>query len=154
MSGRGLANAFVAGALFGAGLLVSGLSSPLKVLGFLDLFGNWDPSLMFVMIGAIGVHFWAYRLLARRPSPYFAPSFSGPARRDLDARLISGAALFGVGWGLSGICPGPGLVALPSGLSGIVVFVVTMVVGMFVAKLFESRSPSAAQGAATAPADA
>jgi uncharacterized membrane protein YedE/YeeE len=151
---RALANAFVAGALFGVGLVVSGMSLPSKVLGFLDFFGNWDPSLMFVMLGAVGVHFWAYRLLAHRPSPYFASSFSVPARRDLDAKLISGAVLFGIGWGLSGLCPGPSLVALPSGLPGVVVFVAMMVVGMLVAKLFEkksgsARSASAASGAAT-----
>jgi uncharacterized membrane protein YedE/YeeE len=143
MTGRALVNAFVAGVLFGAGLVVSGMSLPSKVLGFLDLFGNWDPSLMFVMIGAIGVHFWAYRLLARRSSPYFGSSFSVPTRRDLDGKLVAGAVLFGIGWGLSGLCPGPSLVALPSGFAGIVVFVVTMVLGMLVAKLFENTPANA-----------
>ncbi len=139
MNARALANAFFAGLLFGVGLVVSGMSLPSKVLGFLDLFGNWDPSLMFVMLGATGVHFFAYRLLARRTSPYFASSFSVPTRRDLDAKLVAGAALFGIGWGLSGLCPGPSLVALPSGLTGVVVFVATMVVGMLFAKLFEEK---------------
>jgi uncharacterized membrane protein YedE/YeeE len=149
---RALANAFVAGALFGVGLVISGMSLPSKVLGFLDVSGNWDASLLFVMVGAVGVHFWAYRLLARRRSPYFASSFSLPTRRDLDAKLLAGAAIFGIGWGLSGLCPGPSLVALPSGFTGIVVFVAMMVVGMLVAKLFEKKpAPAAPARAATGP---
>jgi uncharacterized membrane protein YedE/YeeE len=132
-------SAFVAGALFGTGLVVSGMSSPSKVLGFLDFFGNWDPSLMFVMVGAIGVHFWAYRLRAGRSSPYFGSTFAVPSRHDLDVKLLVGAALFGIGWGLSGFCPGPSLVALPSGIAAVAIFVVTMVVGMLGAKLVESR---------------
>ena len=149
MNARALVNAFVAGAVFGTGLVVSGMSLPSKVLGFLDFFGNWDPSLMFVMLGAIGVHFWAYRLLARRSAPYFGASFTLPTRRDLDGKLLAGAALFGIGWGLSGLCPGPSLVALPSGIVGVAVFVATMVLGMLAAKLFE-RTPVSAPPEGTA----
>lgn len=149
MNARALVNAFVAGAVFGTGLVVSGMSLPSKVLAFLDFFGNWDPSLMFVMLGAIGVHFWAYRLLSGRKVPYFGSTFTLPTRRDLDGKLLAGAALFGIGWGLSGLCPGPSLVALPSGIAGIAVFVVTMVIGMLAAKLFE-RTPASSRPEVTA----
>ena len=119
----------VAGALFGAGLLLAGMTRPDKVIGFLDLFGRWDPSLMFVMAGAIAVHLVAYRLVVKRPRPLFDAGFHLPTRRDLDARLLAGAAIFGVGWGLGGFCPGPGLVSAAAGGDALV-FVVTMTAGM------------------------
>lgn len=129
--------AFGSAALFGVGLVVAGMTTPSKVVGFLDVFGAWDPSLAFVMIGAIAVHTVLLRLIRRRRAPLFGNGFHLSHRRDLDGRLLLGAALFGTGWGLSGICPGPGLVAVVhGGLSGalpIVVFVVMMLVGM---KLF------------------
>src|SRR6185295_7370618 len=97
------------------GLAVSGMTRPSKVVGFLDVFGAWDASLAFVMVGAIGVHAVLQRVIARRGSPLFEDRFHLPTRRDVDARLLAGAAVFGVGWGLGGFCPGPGLVAAASG---------------------------------------
>jgi uncharacterized protein len=111
-------SALVAGLLFGVGLAVSHMINPLKVLGFLDLFGHWDPSLAFVMGGAIAVTLPGFALLRRFDQPVFAPSFQWPERRDIDPKLLVGAALFGVGWGLAGYCPGPGLGALAIGVRG------------------------------------
>ncbi len=124
--------AYLAGALFGAGLLLAGMTDPARVLGFLDVLGDWDPTLAFVMIGAIAVHATTYQLIRRRPSPLFDSTFHLPTRNDLDARLLAGAALFGVGWGLAGFCPGPALVAAASGASTALVFVAAMIAGMFV----------------------
>ena len=119
------------GALFGAGLLVAGMTKTSKVVGFLDLFGRWDPSLMFVMVGAIAVHLVARRVVLRRSAPLLDEKFHLPERRDLDARLIAGAALFGVGWGLAGYCPGPALVSLGSAAWPALFFVFAMTVGIF-----------------------
>jgi uncharacterized protein len=121
------------GLVFGAGLVVSGMSNPAKVLGFLNLFGAWDPSLMFVMVGAIGVHALLYRHIIRRKAPYAAPAFDVPAAGRVDARLLIGSALFGAGWGLSGYCPGPSVVALASGATSVLVFVSALLLGSFVA---------------------
>lgn len=126
------AAAFAAGALFAAGLAVSGMTRPSKVVGFLDLAGDWDASLAFVMMGAIAVHFVAYRVVLRRPAPLFDVRFHLPTRKDIDGRLVVGAALFGVGWGLGGFCPGPGLVSAAAASLGAVVFVVGMTLGMVI----------------------
>lgn len=120
----------LAGAMFGVGLLLSGMTRPDKVLGFLDVTGRWDPSLAFVMVGAIGVHAIAYRLIRRRPSPLLDTRFHWPPDHGLDRRLLAGAALFGVGWGLAGFCPGPALVAAATGASSALVFVTAMIAGM------------------------
>ncbi|MCS6899893.1 MAG: YeeE/YedE family protein, partial [Myxococcales bacterium] len=122
--------ALLSGLLFGMGLGISGMTLPAKVIGFLDVTGSWDASLAFVMMGAIGVHAGLYPIIRRRQLPLFDSTFHIPTRRDLDGRLISGAALFGVGWGLGGFCPGPALVSLGSGSSGAALFVVAMLVGM------------------------
>lgn len=127
--------AAVSGFLFGAGLIVSGMTDPTKVKGFLDVAGGWDPSLMFVMVGAIAVHFVLFRVILRLRSPLFTASFQIPKRTDLDARLLGGAAIFGVGWGLSGVCPGPGLVDAGAGSVYALVFVIAMTLGI----LFERR---------------
>jgi uncharacterized protein len=119
-----------AGALFGVGLAVSGMTKPAKVVGFLDLFGAWDASLAFVMAGAIAVHLVAHRLLTRRSSPLFDTRFHLPTRKDIDPRLVLGAGIFGVGWALAGFCPGPGLVTAASGATAALVFVVGMIAGM------------------------
>lgn len=124
------ASALGAGLLFGLGLAVSGMTRPSKVLGFLDLFGAWDASLAFVMVGAIAVHLVAHRLVTRRASPLFASRFSLPARSDIDGRLLIGGLVFGVGWGLGGFCPGPGIVSAGSGSLVAIVFVVGMTAGM------------------------
>lgn len=126
---KALASAFASGALFALGLGVSGMTKPSKVIGFLDLFGAWDASLAFVMVGAIGVHFVAQRLLTKRASPLFDTRFHLPTRKDIDRRLVLGAAIFGVGWGLGGFCPGPGLVSAASGGVSALVFVVGMTLG-------------------------
>ncbi len=106
------------------------MTKPSKVVGFLDLCGAWDPSLACVMFGAVTVHFFAYRIVALQGSPLFSVTFSLPTRRDVDARLVLGAALFGIGWGLSGLCPGPALVALGGGSATALVFAAAMTLGM------------------------
>jgi uncharacterized membrane protein YedE/YeeE len=121
----------VSGILFGVGLVVSGMTRPAKVIGFLDLFGAWDLSLAFVMMGAIGVHFVVVRLIRGRASPLWSARFALPTRRDIDFKLIAGAALFGAGWGIGGYCPGPAVVSLGSGALGVIVFVFAMLAGMW-----------------------
>ena len=122
--------ALLAGLLFGAGLLISGMTSPAKVRGFLDLFGRWDPSLAFVMIGAIGVHFLVLRRILMLPKPLLSATFQLPSRAAIDAPLVVGAALFGVGWGLGGVCPGPGIVDAAMGSGYAVVFMIGMTLGI------------------------
>jgi uncharacterized membrane protein YedE/YeeE len=129
---------FAIGLIFGLGLLLSGMSDPAKVLNFLDLAGisagTWDPSLAFVMAGAVGVGFVGYRYVLRRPQPLFAERFHLPTRRDLDLRIVTGPAIFGVGWGLAGFCPGPALTAIGFGSRAAFIFVVAMFVGMGLAR--------------------
>ncbi len=122
--------ALLSGLMFGIGLAVSGMTDPAKVRGFLDLFGAWDPSLMFVMVGAIGVHAIGLRLVLRRSSPMFAKEFDLPEPAPIDARLLVGAAIFGVGWGLGGVCPGPALVSIGSFNTSPLVFVTAMAFGV------------------------
>ncbi len=122
--------ALVAGVVFGVGLGISGMTQPPKVIAFLDLFGSWDPSLLFVMAGAILVHFVLARLIRRRPRPWLDPYFHVPPQARVDRKLVFGAAIFGIGWGLAGYCPGPAIVALGSGALPAVVFVAAMALGM------------------------
>ena len=122
--------ALFSGALFGLGLAVSGMTNPAKVIGFLDFAGGWDPTLAFVMGGALLVTIPAFRLILGRQRPILAGDFALPAKSTLDARLLGGAALFGVGWGLSGFCPGPAVVALTTGLTPVFAFVAAMAAGM------------------------
>jgi uncharacterized membrane protein YedE/YeeE len=131
--------AFGAGALFGVGLAVAGMTKPSKVVGFLDLAGRWDATLMFVMIGAVGVHFLAHRLVTRRKAPLLASKFELPTRKDLDQRLLLGATLFGIGWGLAGFCPGPAIVTAASGQLTAVVFVGGMLLGVLAEKAIPRR---------------
>ena len=135
--------AFVAGLLFAAGLGVGGMTQPAKVVGFLDVAGDWDPSLAFVMLGAIALHAAMVRRILRRPAPLFAPRFALPTRQEVDARLVIGAALFGVGWGLVGYCPGPAVTALGGGVPAAVVFVPAMVAGTWVHRALYARPESA-----------
>ncbi len=131
-----------AGLLFGAGLLVSGMAQPAKVVGFLDVLGDWDPSLAFVMLGAIAVHFLAYRLVPKLERPLLGERFGIPTRRDIDPRLLIGAALFGAGWGLAGYCPGPALTTLVSGASTTLLFTGGMLAGMWAHTIWEAaQSP-------------
>lgn len=120
----------VAGLLFGFGLILSGMADPAKVLNFLDITGSWDPSLAFVMAGAITVTAIGYGLALRRPAPVFEDVYDLPAKWPIDARLIAGAALFGMGWGMSGYCPGPALTSLALAAPGTIVFVIAMVLGI------------------------
>lgn len=150
--------ALIAGALFGSGLAVSGMMDPAKVIGFLDFFGDWDPTLAFVMGGALLVCVPAFRLVLRRPRPVFAEGFDLPTRTALDTRLLGGSALFGVGWGLSGFCPGPAVAALvPALLTGlwpVFVFFVSMVAGMALhARVSRQRDRAASAAPATGTAD-
>jgi uncharacterized membrane protein YedE/YeeE len=129
----------VSGLLFGGGLMVSGMINPAKVLGFLDVAGAWDPSLGFVMAGAVLVNFIGHRLVTRRTRPFFADGFSIPTRKDIDPPLVIGAALFGIGWGLVGFCPGPAIVALGVVPKTAVIFIAAMLVGMTAARWLQSR---------------
>jgi uncharacterized membrane protein YedE/YeeE len=129
--------ALAAGLLFGLGLAVSGMMNPRRVLGFLDIAGHWDPTLVFVLAGAVSVSAVGYLVAGRIKRPWLAPSFDIPARRDIDARLIGGAVLFGIGWGLSGFCPGPALAALGAGLPGDILFAAAMLAGMWISARLE-----------------
>lgn len=131
---RNLVN-LLAGLVFGLGLLISGMANPAKVQNFLDPFGAFDPSLIFVMAGAVLVTFIGYRLVLSRPKPMLATRFFLPAAKDIDARLIGGAALFGIGWGLSGFCPGPAITSLPLLAKGTLAFVPAMLAGLAIARL-------------------
>jgi uncharacterized membrane protein YedE/YeeE len=128
MSGRGIT--LLAGAIFGAGLSLSGMIQPARVLGFLDFTGAWDPTLALVMFGAVTVHFVATRFVLRRGAPLMEERFHLPTRKDADPRLLFGSAIFGVGWGLAGYCPGPGLTAAAAGSFSAIVFVGAMLAGM------------------------
>lgn len=129
--------ALATGVVFGAGLLLSGMTQPAKVVNFLDVMGAWDPSLAFVMGGAIAVHFLAYRLVPHLPKPVWAPVWAIPARRDIDVRLLLGAALFGAGWGLGGYCPGPALTSVVAGASSTLLFTGAMLGGMWAHRIWE-----------------
>ena len=122
--------ALIAGILFGLGLTLSGMSDPAKVLGFLDITGDWVPDLIFVMGGAVVVTLTFTPFVVKRAGPLFADSFSLPTTQTLDKRLVSGAVLFGVGWGLSGYCPGPAVVSLLYGYESTIVFCLAMLAGM------------------------
>ena len=126
---RRLGAAFIAGVLFAVGLGVSGMTDAANVVGFLDVTGDWKPALALVMVGAIAVYAVAFRLASRRSGPIWAPRFDLPARRVIDRPLVLGAALFGVGWGMAGLCPGPALVNLASGATEILAFVAAMATG-------------------------
>lgn len=129
MSGR-LIVAFVTGLVFALGLALAGMTDPMKVIGFLDVAGAWDPSLAFVMGGAVLVYGLLSRFITRRDAPLLDARFFLPTRRDIDARLVAGAALFGVGWGLGGYCPGPALVSTMSFGTSALVFTAAMLTGM------------------------
>lgn len=131
--------ALTVGFLFALGLGISGMSRPDKVLGFLDLFGNWDASLIFVMIGAITVHFFAQKLILKRNAPLFSKQFVIPESKEITRPLLIGAFIFGVGWGLSGYCPGPALTSIMSFQLRPLIFFFSMLVGMIFFRLYQSR---------------
>jgi uncharacterized protein len=138
----------LAGLVFGLGLIVSGMANPAKVLGFLDLAGNWDPSLALVMGGAIGVGVVAFFVAHRRTVSFLGAEMQLPAARHIDRRLMLGSLAFGIGWGIGGFCPGPGLVALGMGEVKALVFVAAMLAGMGLFELFERLSRPASPRAA------
>jgi uncharacterized membrane protein YedE/YeeE len=142
---RSILVAVLAGVLFGLGLVISGMTTPARVTGFLDVTGAWDPTLAFVMMAAIGVHAPFVRLARRRTAPLFASAFSWPTLRAIDGKLVAGAAIFGVGWGLSGYCPGPAIVSLPGGGGPVLAFVGAMVAGMIATRVLvpDRQRPSA-----------
>ena len=136
---------FLAGLVFGLGLIVSGMANPAKVLGFLDLGGRWDPSLAFVMGGAIAVGAVAFAVARRRTRSLLGAAMRLPAARAIDRRLVAGSVLFGIGWGVAGFCPGPGLVAAGMGEAKALVFVAAMLAGMLGYELIERRRSAAAE---------
>ena len=136
-----LLSSLLAGLVFGLGLIVSGMANPAKVLGFLDLAGPWDPSLALVMAGAIAVGLFAFLLAKKRRLSLLGAEMKLPAAGPVDRRLLAGSVLFGMGWGLAGFCPGPGLVALGMGEPKAAVFVLAMLAGMAIFELLERRRP-------------
>jgi uncharacterized membrane protein YedE/YeeE len=135
-----LFSAFLAGLLFGLGLILSGMTDPSKVIGFLDLAGAWDPSLAFVMGGAVLVGFGAYAVARRRTAAFLGGALRLPTARNIDRRLVAGSLVFGAGWGMAGFCPGPAVVSLASGHDKAVVFVAAMLAGMLIYEIEQSRS--------------
>jgi uncharacterized membrane protein YedE/YeeE len=141
--------AFVSGLVFGIGLLVSGMADPSKVIGFLDVAARFDPSLLVVMASALAVSAVAYAIARRRTAGVLGSGFDLPASRKLDRRLIAGSIVFGIGWGIAGVCPGPAFVVLGAGRIEGVVFVVAMLAGMAVFELLERRRINADNAAVT-----
>jgi uncharacterized membrane protein YedE/YeeE len=134
---------FGCGLIFGIGLLISGMTQPAKVLGFLDVFGQWDPTLVFVIAGAVAVSSVGYALARRSKRPVLVAQHLWPARSDIDRALIVGSVLFGTGWGLVGLCPGPALENLATLSPAVILFVLAMIGGMIAQDLWRSRAPSA-----------
>lgn len=134
--------AFLAGLLFGIGLLMAGMGNPAKVLAFLDIAGAWDPSLALVMVGAIGVALWPMSWAKQHSKAWLGSAIHLPSRRDLDRRLILGSLVFGIGWGLAGICPGPALTLLLTGNGSIGLFFISMLIGMGLFEVLERQGPS------------
>jgi len=137
----GIIAPLICGLIFGTGLLVSGMVQPTKVLGFLDILGVWDPSLAVVMAAALAVAVPGFTLARNRPRPVLTGQYFWPGKSDIDAPLVAGAGLFGVGWGLVGLCPGPALESLATLSPGVVVFVVAMACGMLVHDIWQTSRP-------------
>lgn len=135
---NGLA-ALVVGFVFALGLGISGMTQPEKVVGFLDIFGSWDPSLIFVMMGAIAVHFVTYKLIRKKTSPLLSTQWHVPTKKEITPALITGSILFGIGWGLAGFCPGPAVTSLASFEPQPILFVVSMLIGMFVFRAVDKK---------------
>lgn len=134
-----LLGSYIIGLIFGIGIAISGMANPAKVINFFDIAGIWDPSLAFVMGGALIVTFVGYTYVLKRPSPVLGGTFLLPTKRDLDARLLGGSAAFGVGWGIAGFCPGGALPALGTGVTDVFVFVGAMLAGIGAAKVLQKR---------------
>ncbi|WP_198670224.1 DUF6691 family protein [Dyella sp. C9] len=138
--------ALAAGLLFGLGLSLAGMTQPAVVLGFLDVAGAWNPQLLFVMAGAVLTTAVGYRLVWRRSMPWLATGFALPRATRIDARLLGGAALFGIGWGIAGYCPGPALVALAGGIGSVGVLVAAMALGWWLAAQWQARTSNRLRG--------
>ena len=147
---RGIVAGLLTGFVFGLGLCLSSMTSPAIVQGFLDFAGEWNPTLVFVMAGGVAVTFLGYRLVWPRGRPIWAPSFQLPAAKAIDAPLVSGAAIFGVGWGLAGYCPGPAIVSLASGRLAVIIFVAAMLAGMTGVRWLRARRSATMPRPATA----
>lgn len=137
---------YLVGLVFGLGISISGMANPAKVLNFFDLAGTWDPSLAFVMGGALLVTFAGYRLVLRAPGPMLTARFLIPTKTDLDRRLLGGSALFGVGWGIAGFCPGGALPALGTLIPEVFVFVASVAAGIWIARILQRPRPARAAG--------
>lgn len=142
-----LLTVYLIGLIFGVGISVSGMANPAKVLNFFDIAGIWDPSLAFVMGGALVVTFLGYRMVLKRKAPMMASGFQLPTRRDLDLPLVGGSALFGVGWGIAGFCPGGALPALGTGRSEVLIFVGALLAGILIAKALQAALAARGQAA-------
>jgi uncharacterized membrane protein YedE/YeeE len=138
---------YLIGLVFGTGIAISGMANPAKVLNFFDIVGTWDPSLIFVMGGALVTTFIGYKLVFGRTAPVFESGFSVPTNRTIDARLIGGSAVFGIGWGIAGFCPGGALPALGTGRWEVFAFTAALIAGIFLAKFIQSTGTPKAQTA-------
>lgn len=139
---------YLIGLIFGIGITVSGMSDAAKVLNFFDFAGNWDPSLALVMGAALITAMLGYRLVLRRPAPTFEPEFTLPGTRQIDLSLVGGSAVFGIGWGITGLCPGGALPALGTGHPGVWIFTISLVLGIFAARVLQSTRRRRLRGAA------
>jgi hypothetical protein len=149
-----IVTALLAGGIFGFGLALSGMMDPMRVRGFLDIAGKFDPSLAFVLVGAVAVSGLGYAISRRTRVPLFDTAFHLPTRRDIDGKLLGGAAIFGIGWGMAGFCPGPALASLSLGLTQTFVFTATMLAGILLHDSFASFASSARAASARQDADA
>lgn len=136
---RDIVVSLASGTIFGAGLALGGMTNPARVRGFLDIFGNWDPTLAFVMGGAVIVMALAWLMQRQMLRPVFSDSFSLPDRSDITLRLVGGSALFGIGWGIAGLCPGPGFAAFAIAPASAAIFVAAMLAGMLLVRLMEGK---------------
>ncbi len=130
---------FVVGFVFAIGLGVSGMTQPQKIIGFFDLSGNWDPSLIFVMLGAISVHFFIYKFIKNKKAPLLSLNWHVPTKKEITPALVFGGLLFGVGWGLAGYCPGPALASIGSFNQTPIIFIVSMIAGMFLFRILDAK---------------
>jgi uncharacterized protein len=146
MATRDILAGLLTGFLFGLGLCLSGMANPAVIIGFLDLAGDWNPALLFVMAGGVVVTFLGYRMMFARGRPLWALSFQLPSATAIDAPLLSGAVLFGIGWGMAGYCPGPAVVSLASGRPPVYVFVAAMLAGMILVRWLRARPAAVTQG--------
>ena len=135
----GKLSTLLSGLLFGTGLTISGMVNPMKILNFLDISGPWDPTLIFVMGSGLVVTLLGYQIIFKRNAPLFATSFRLPTSQDIDVKLLGGAALFGLGWGLTGFCPGPAIASVVFGKTESITFVISMAAGMIVTRQIQNR---------------